>query len=107
MTDGELIGHILDAQEKCRDDLEYLENNGKKIGELYTDYGLPIDISFDQPQVKALPKEYKIILLNSALNHMIQHRKNSNATDSSIEKARKSNREFLANFIKNGEVGVY
>jgi len=81
-----------------------LQELGSQIGHLYTDYGLPIDMALDKFR---LTKQQKIAVLFGAQNWLIEHRRNSAATDKAIERQRKTNREVLERFIKTGETGVY
>lgn len=82
----------------------FLEDMGTQIGRLYTDFGLPIDMALDR-----LPYTYeqKITILHSALGWFVEHKRNSGATEKSIERQRKSNRELMERFIKSKEVGIY
>lgn len=83
---------------------------GIKIGKLYTDFGLPIDMGIDHlVKNNWLPddKRCKVQVLFGAQNWLIEHRRNSNATDKAIERQRKSNRQTMDAFIKTGESGIY
>jgi hypothetical protein len=77
---------------------------GMKVGKIYTDFGLPIDMALDK-----LPygKREKAQVLFGAQNWLIQHRRDSNATDKAIERQRRANREAMYRFLKTGESGVY
>lgn len=83
---------------------DQLKEVGIKIGRVYTDFGLPIDMALDRLE---LNKKQKLCVLFGAQNWLIQHRKNSNATDKALDRQRKINRDALNRFIKTGEVGVY
>jgi hypothetical protein len=82
----------------------YLNDIGIKVGKLYTDHGLPIDMALDR-----LPHDFeqKIVILNSALSWLVEHRRNSGATDKAVDRQRKANREIMARFLKTKETGAY
>jgi hypothetical protein len=88
----------------ARDTDNKLFDIGVEIGKIYTDHGLPIDMALDRLQY---PKEQKIAVLVGAQNWMVQHRRNSNATDKAIERMRKANVETMHRFITTGETGIY
>lgn len=77
---------------------------GHKIGRLYTDHGLPIDMAFDR-----LPhtKEQKQAILTGALHWLVIHKRNSGATEKAIDKQRAMNVKIAESFAKTGESGVY
>lgn len=77
---------------------------GKSLGKLYTDFGLPIDMSLARIEAN---KDFKLLMLDGALAYFIEHKRNSGASESAIERTRKSNRKAIENFIKKGEVGIY
>lgn len=81
-----------------------LHELGVKIGKLYTDFGLPIDIALDR-----LPhtKDQKIAILSGAQWWLVEHRRGSGATDKALDRQRKANRQAMESFIKTGESGVY
>lgn len=81
-----------------------LQEVGVSIGRLYTDHGLPLDMSLDR-----LPhtKEQKLSILDGACQWFIEHKRNSGASDKAIERQRNANRKMLEDFINNGETGVY
>lgn len=81
-----------------------MEELGLKIGKLYTDHGFPIDMALDRID---LPMQRKIVLVNSALGWLIQHKRNSGATDAAIERQRRFNRTAIERFINTGEAGIY
>lgn len=83
---------------------EDLQELGDKIGKLYTDHGLPLDMALDR-----LPhtKEQKLSILDGACQWFIEHRRNSGATGKAIERQRNTNRKMIQDFINNGETGVY
>lgn len=83
---------------------DQLQQVGIKVGKTYTDFGLPIDMALERLNID---KKQKLCVLFGAQNWLIQHRKNSNATDKALNRQRKTNREVLSSFIKTGEVGVY
>lgn len=77
---------------------------GIEIGKLYTNHGLPIDLALERLD---LSKSQKIAVLAGAQNWLIEHRRNSDATDKALDRQRASNREAMERFIKTGETGVY
>lgn len=81
-----------------------LQELGIKIGHLYTDHGLPVDMAFDR-----LPrtKEQKLSILDGVCQWLIEHKRNSGATDKAIERQRHTNQKMLEDFITKGEAGVY
>ena len=81
-----------------------LQELGVKIGKLYTDHGLPIDMALDR-----LPhsKEQKLSILDGACQWFIEHKRNSGATEKAIERQRTTNRKMIEDFVKKGETGVY
>lgn len=81
-----------------------LQALGVKIGKLYTDHGLPIDMALNK---LGLDKNQTLLVLFGAQGWLIEHKRNSNATDAALERQRKVNREVLNRFIKTGETGVY
>lgn len=85
-------------------DIKELEKMGVEVGKLYTNHGLPIDMALDRLR---LTKLQKIAILYGAQQWLIEHRRNSNATDKALDRQRKANREVLVRFIQTGEAGVY
>lgn len=81
-----------------------LRETGIWVGKLYTDKGFPIDMALAK-----LPHntEQKIAILNGACEWLIEHKRNSGATDKSIERQRKINLKMLEDYILTGETGVY
>ena len=77
---------------------------GLQIGKLYSDFGLPIDIALEKIDGD---KRKKAQVLFGAQQWLIEHRRNSNATDKAIERQRKSNLEAMRSFIRTGESGIY
>lgn len=81
-----------------------LQELGVKIGKLYTDHGLPVDMALDRLN---LTKEQKLSVLDGVCQWLIEHRRNSGATEKSIERQRASNRRMVERFIAKDEVGIY
>jgi hypothetical protein len=77
---------------------------GVSVGKLYTDHGFPIDMALAQLKYT---KRQKLLVLHGALSWLIEHKRNSGATDKSIVRQRKSNKTTLERFISTGESGVY
>jgi hypothetical protein len=106
MTDGEVVGALLAA--KTLGNSPELEALGVEIGKLYTDHGLPVDIALSELNKKRpLSSGQKLLVLDGACQWLIQHKRNSGATEESIERQRQTNRELLRRFLTKGEVGVY
>lgn len=91
-------------ESKIQPNSEQLQELGIKIGQLYTDMGFPIDMALNKLD---MTKEQKISILDGACQWLIEHKRNSGATDKSIERQRKTNREMLERFIKGKEIGAY
>lgn len=86
------------------DDDGKLEALGIKIGKLYTDMGYPIDMALAR---LTLSVERKLVVIDGACQWLIQHKRNSGATDKSIERQRNTNRKMLEDFMRSGETGAY
>lgn len=96
---GELIGAYA-----TNPNHDQLFDFGVDVGKIYTDHGLPIDMALDKIQY---PRESKILILHGALWWLVEHRRNSSATDKALDRQRKNNREVMRSFLKTGETGVY
>ncbi len=81
-----------------------LQNLGIEIGKLYTNLGLPPDMALAKLN---LPKEQTISVIDGIGQWLIEHKRNSGATDKAIERQRASNRKMVDAFLKNSELGVY
>ncbi len=81
-----------------------LFNMGITIGKIYTDMGLPVDMALDK---LSYDKDQKIAILAGAQNWLVEHRRNSGATEKAIERQRETNVKTMNAFIKNGESGIY
>jgi len=81
-----------------------LQRMGVEIGKLYTDHGYPLDMSLEHFD---MTKSQKMVLLFGAQNWLIEHRRNSNASEKALDRQRASNRETMRRFIETGETGVY
>lgn len=77
---------------------------GVEIGKIYTDFGLPIDMALEK--IKG-DKRTKAQILFGAQNWLIQHRRNSAATEKALERQRKINVQTMRSFIRTGESGIY
>jgi hypothetical protein len=78
---------------------------GIEIGHLYTDKGFPVDMALDR--LPNLSKLEKLAVLTGLCNWLIDHKRNSGATDKAIDRQRKLNNKMVDDFIKTGETGVY
>ena len=81
-----------------------LHNLGVMVGKMYTDHGLPVDMSLKRLNYS---KQEKISILDGVCSWMIQHKKNSGATDKAIERQKLSNKTVMDHFISSGESGLY
>lgn len=94
-------GIVMDANHQ-------LQDMGIKIDQIYTDHGLPIDMALDKlKELRGYNKQQLLMVLYGAQQWLIEHRRNSAATESALDRQRKTNREVMARFIKTGESGVY
>lgn len=80
---------------------------GIKIGKLYTDFGLPIDMAMGHESIHSLAKSQRVCILSAALWWLVEHKWLSNATEESIQRQRNANKEIMRRFMKTGEVGIY
>lgn len=81
---------------------------GEDIGKLYTDFGLPVDMALSELDKKGnFTREHKLAIIDGTCRWLIQHKRNSGATEKAIERQRKANRAMLESFYKTGETGVY
>lgn len=94
----ELLGLV--SQPKAQD----VQDIGIKIGQLYTDSGYPVDLALSRFHCT---KECKLLILHGTCQWLIEHRRQSGATDKAIERQRSVNRRMIEDFISNGETGVY
>lgn len=93
----QFIGYLVPMNEE-------LFELGIKIGKIYTDFGLPIDMALEK--IKG-DKKAKAQILYGAQNWLIEHRRNSSATDKALDRQRKINIQTMEAFIKTGESGIY
>lgn len=77
---------------------------GKSLGRLLTDHGLPVDMALSRIEV---PKSRKLAVVNGICQWLIEHKRNSGATDKAIDRQRKQNKEAIDRFINTGETGLY
>ena len=78
---------------------------GIRIGRLYTDHGYPIDSAFDK--LVGYDKGQMVSIVHGVCIWLVQHKRNSGATDKAIERQRETNKNIITRFINTGEVGVY
>ena len=97
------LSEVLEALTYSRRD-EFLDM-GKQIGRIYTDFGFPIDMALEK--LPESTKQQKLLIIMGAQNWLIEHRKNSSATDKALERQRRINKEALERFIQTGETGMY
>lgn len=95
-------GNLLKS--KVQAGTEDLQALGIEIGKLYTNHGLPVDMALDRLDMS---KEQKLSVLDGVCQWLIEHRRNSGATEKSIDRQRTINRKMIEDFIKKGETEVY
>lgn len=100
-----IVRDLIDAY-ISRDNSSELEAFGVSIGKLYTDHGLPLDVAFDNLPLN-LDKTDKLIILEGSLNWFIQHKRQSGASEKSLERQRKLNTRAVKSFIETEEIGIY
>lgn len=81
-----------------------LSDVGLNVGKFYTDKGLPLDISLSKLDYS---REDKAVILSGALWWLVEHRRESGATEAALNRQRATNVKIMDNFIKKGEAGVY
>lgn len=91
-------------QSKSQPNSKELQELGVKVGKLYTNQGFPIDMALARLDYT---KEQKLSILDGACQWLIEHKRNSGATEKSIERQRKANQIMVEDFINKGETGVY
>lgn len=110
MTDREVLAELLKAEQSVPPATKKeLEDMGLHVGKTYTDHGLPIDMALDQldKRFPGLTRYSKVIILNAALGWLIEHRRNSAATEKALDRQRKNNRETMRRYLESGEAGLY
>lgn len=85
-------------------DFERLAGFGTSIGKLYTDHGFPIDMALARVP---LTKDERAVVLLWAQHWLIEHKRNSGASEKAIERQRATNRRTYTAFISTGESGIY
>lgn len=98
------MGTLIDLLTIEHEDIDTLENFGIEIGKLYTNHGLPLDISLSRLEYC---KEFKLIILHGACEWFLQHKRDSGATEKAIERQIATNEKIMDDFVKTGEVGIY
>lgn len=96
-----ILGTLINA--KLADNGQ-MEEMGVVVGRLYTDHGLPIDMALDR---LSIIKQQKVVIVDGVCQWLITHKRNSGATEKSIDRQRQTNRKILDDFIRTGEVGIY
>ena len=77
---------------------------GMELGKLYTDFGLPLDMSLGKIN---LPKAHKAIVLYGALQWLMTHKRNSGANDRALERQRDTNSRMMRTFLEREETMEY
>jgi len=88
-----------------QDNSHELRDLGTSIGKLFTDHGLPLDMSLDQ--MKDYTHAEKLSVLFGACQWFIQHKRLSGASDKALDRQRKANRDMIDRFTTRQEVGMY
>lgn len=86
------------------EDMKPFIDLGKEIGQLYTSYGFPLDISLERLKMN---KKEKVAVIHGASCWFIEHKRNSGATEKSLEKQRRTNNDMITRFVSTGETGIY
>jgi len=89
---------------KLQSHSQELQELGIKIGKLYTDHGMPIDMALDRLDYS---HAQKVSILDGACQWIVQHKRDSGATQKAIERTRQSNRNMMERFIAGQETGAY
>lgn len=77
---------------------------GKRIGRIYTDHGFPIDMALARLQITPAQK---LVVLDGAFEWLIEHKRQSGASEKAIERQRATNQRSIEAYIRTGETGVY
>lgn len=96
---GELLDRITGNPRQ-----EELVALGKELGRLYTDHGLPLDLSLHH---LGLPRSDNVLMLYGACQWFIDHKRRSGALQPAINRQRAVNRKMLEDFTRTGETGIY
>lgn len=97
-----VLGQLMEAKVKYENDK--IKELGKEIGKLYTNNGLPVSMALNRLQIN---NEQKLVILDCVGQWLIEHKRNSGATDKAIQRQREINKRNLVDFIKKGEVNLY
>lgn len=97
-----ILGELLES--KIQLGSKELQELGVKIGKLYTDKGLPIDMALERLDYT---QQQKLSILDGALQWLIEHKRLSGAPEKAIERQRKLNRQYIERFLTGKEVGAY
>lgn len=100
-----VVGELIKSQLMIEsEDMNHLLRLGERIGKLYTDDGLPIDIALQSPSI---PSDSRLLVLYGACKWLIEHKRRSGATEKAIERQRMVNRRAIESFINFGECKIY
>lgn len=100
-----VIGHLIQSHTTTTsENMDHILRLGERIGKLYTDDGLPIDIALQSPSI---PSENRLLVLHGACKWLIEHKRRSGATEKAIERQRAVNRRAIESFINYGECKIY
>jgi len=85
----------------------YLEEQGTWVGKLYTDKGLPLDISIAELRKRNTSEDDMFVIIEGALTWFVQHKRNSGATEKALNRQREQNNKIMAAFLAGKETGLY
>ena len=84
-----------------------LEEEGTWVGRLYTDKGLPLDMSIAELRKRNFTEDDIFIIVEGALTWFVQHKRNSGATDKALNRQREQNSKTMSAFLAGRETGLY
>lgn len=100
-----VVGELIKSQLMIdSENMDHILRLGERIGKLYTDDGLPIDIALQSPYI---PSDNRLLVLHGACKWLIEHKRRSGATEKAIERQRAVNRRAIESFINYGECKIY
>lgn len=82
---------------------------GRTLGRLYSDKGMPVDMSLAEvaKRTPGLTQHHYVAMISGVGSWLIEHKRNSGATEKSIERQCDANNKMVADYLKRGEVGLY
>jgi hypothetical protein len=101
MNEDAFVGLIAAFQQPGAEELRGM---GTEIGKLKTSGGFPIDMALSRLDMTKLQK---VAVLEGALSWLVEHCRNSGASDKAIDRQRSANSRAMERFIETGEAGIY